>query len=172
MIGKLNPMCYNRQRFQRSGCGKRILPGSIKLSGDSLLKDESMTKTITARYEQGVLVPMEAVGLQEHQVVRLQIVPPRVLVTAATARRKVNRFLLDEVSYLIGGEQPALVEAERLVWRVPVVLTYPDRGVVGQAGFIDVDAESGELLLTPQNVEEIKRDARALAARLSSATTT
>jgi predicted DNA-binding antitoxin AbrB/MazE fold protein len=125
-----------------------------------------MTETIIARYEQGVLVPLKDTGLQERQMVHLQIVPPRVCVTAATARRKVNRFILDEISYLMGGEQPTLIETDRLVWRVPVVLTYPDQGVVDQAGFIDVDAESGELLLTPETVEEIERNARTLAAHL------
>lgn len=130
-----------------------------------------MAETIIARYEKGTLVPLEEADLQEHQTVRLQIVPPRVHVTAATARRKVNRFVLDEISYLMGGEQPTLVETDRFVWRVPVVLTYPDQGVVGQAGSIDVDAESGELLLTPEIIEEIQRNARVLAARSPSEAT-
>ena len=94
----------------------------------------------------------------------LQIAPLGVRVTAAAARRKVNRFVLDTISYLTGGGQPTLVETDRLVWRVPVVLTYPDQGVVGQAGFIDIDAESGELVLAPDTIEGIKRKARALAA--------
>ena len=126
-----------------------------------------MKEIITAKYEQGVLVPLQDPGLQECQTVRLQIVPQRVCVTAATAQRKVNRFVLDEISYLMGGEQPTLVETDRLVWRVPVVLTYPTHGTVGQVGFIDVDAENGELLLAPETVEEIIHNARALAARLS-----
>lgn len=126
-----------------------------------------MKEIITAIYEQGVLVPLQDPGLQERQTVRLQIVPQRVCVTAATAQRKVNRFILDEISYLMGGEQPALIETDHLVWRVPVVLTYPTHGTVGQVGFIDVDAENGELLLTPETVEEITCNARALATRLS-----
>jgi predicted DNA-binding antitoxin AbrB/MazE fold protein len=124
-----------------------------------------MAETITARYEGGVLVPLQDVDLEERQTVRLQIVPRKVRVTAETARRQVNRFVLDEISYLMGGEQPRLVETDRLVWRVPVVLTYPDQGVIGQAGCIDVDAESGELLLTSEITEEIKQNARTLADR-------
>ena len=129
-----------------------------------------MTKIITATYEQGVLVPLQDPGLRDHQAVRLQIVPPRVCVTAAAARRKVNRFVLDNVSYLMGGEQPVLAETDRLVWRVPVVLTYPTQGVVGSVGFVDVDAESGELLLTPKTVEDIKRNARTLLTNSPSET--
>ena len=90
-----------------------------------------MTEIITATYEQEVLVPLQDPGLREHQAVRLQIVPPRVCVTAAVARRKVNSFVLDNVSYLMGGEHPVLAETDRLVWRVRVVLTYPTQGVVG-----------------------------------------
>ena len=123
-----------------------------------------MTKIITATYEQGVLVPLQDSGLQDHQAVRLQIVPSRVCVTAAVARRKVNRCVLDNVNYLMDGEQPVLAEMDRLLWRVPVVLTYPPQGVVGSVGFVDVDAESGELLLTPKTIGDIWRNARALLA--------
>jgi len=99
-------------------------------------------------------------------LMNVQTAPLDVRVTAAAARRKVNRFVLDTISYLMGGGQPTLVETDRLVWRVPVVLTYPDQGVVGQAGLVDVDAESGELVLAPDTIEGIKRNARALAAHL------
>ena len=133
--------------------------------------NEPVTQTFTAIYQQGVLVPLQRPGLQERQAVRLQIVPPRVRVTAAAARRKVNRFLLDNVSYLMGAERPTLVETDRLVWRVPVSLTYPDQGVVGQAGFIDVDAESSEVLLAPDDLETIIHHARDLAAGFPPETT-
>ena len=123
-----------------------------------------MSEIIRAIYRQGVLVPLQDPGLQERQPVSLQIVPSRVRVTAATARRKVNRYTLDNISYLMGGEQPFLVATDRLVWRVPVVLTYPDQGIVGQVGFIDVDAEDGELLLNQETIEEITRHAQTLAA--------
>jgi len=98
--------------------------------------------------------------------VNLQIAPLGVRVTAAAARRKVNRFVLDTTSYLMGGGQPTLIETDHLIWRVPVVLAYPDQGVVGQAGFVDVDAESGNLVLAPDTIKGIKRNARALAAHL------
>jgi len=50
-----------------------------------------MAETITARYESGVLVPLENLDLREHQTVRLQIVPQKVCITASEARRKVSR---------------------------------------------------------------------------------
>ena len=122
-----------------------------------------MIETITARFEKGVLIPLQRTSLQERQTVRLQILPSGVRVSAVAACRLVNRFALDEISYLVGAQQPELIQTDRLVWRVPLTLAYPDRGEVGQVGYVDVDAESGELLDT--RIEEIKRNARALAAR-------
>ena len=123
-----------------------------------------MAETFSARYEQGVLIPLQNPGLQERQAVRLQIVPPHVTVSAAEAVRRVNRFLLDHVSYLMGAERPTLVAAEHLLWRVPIVLTYPTRGTIGQAGILDVDAETGELLTTSETANELTDHARQLAA--------
>jgi hypothetical protein len=65
-----------------------------------------------------------------------------ISITARAAQRKVNRFLLNEVSYLMGAEQSALAETDRPVWRVPIVLTYPAHSIVGQVGWIDVDTEN------------------------------
>lgn len=122
-------------------------------------------ETLLVRYEAGVLVPTQKLTLAEHQMLRVQIVAPQVCITAVEATRRVNRFLLDEVSYLLGADQPTLVEVDGLVWRTPVILTYPDRGAVGEVGFVDVDAESGDLRITPQTAEELRRHARALAER-------
>jgi predicted DNA-binding antitoxin AbrB/MazE fold protein len=124
-------------------------------------------ETFTATYEDGVLVPLTPPDLQEHQSVRLQIVPPRVQISAETARHKANRFLLDQVSYLLGAGQPELIQVPLLAWRVPVLLAYPDRGVVGQAGTVDVHAETGEVLSSPQLIKTIQRNAKNLVTRPS-----
>jgi len=128
-----------------------------------------MTQWITATFEHGVLVPAHDVDLRERQTVRLEIVPPRARVTATAAQRHVNRFLLDQVSYLMGTERPVLTEAALpraapLVWRVPVVLTNPTDGPLGQVGTVDVDAETGELLVGEHTAEILRRHGRALAA--------
>ncbi len=127
-----------------------------------------MDKVITAIYEHGVLRPLQDVYLRERQTVNLHVLSPRVLISAADARRKVSRFVLDEISYLMGGEQPTLVKTDRLYWRVPVVLTHPTTGTVGTVGSIDVDAETGALVITPALTEELIHNARTLAARSTS----
>lgn len=85
--------------------------------------------------------------------------------SAVAARRLVNRFVADEISYLLRTEEPVLVASERIVWRVPVTLAFPDAGTVGQVGTVDVDVENGRLLLTPAQIEAINNSALELATR-------
>jgi predicted DNA-binding antitoxin AbrB/MazE fold protein len=125
-------------------------------------------KTIDAVYANGVLRPTEPLDLAEDQHVSLHVLPPRVRIPAAVARRKVNVFACSSISCSMGGGTPELVMDERIVWRVPVLLTFPMHGAVGAAGTIDVDAETGDLLTTPSLIEEITRNAETLAARLPS----
>lgn len=123
-----------------------------------------MSETIIAKYEAGVLVPQRRLDLQENQTVNLQIVPPQVRIPAVKARHIVNRFLLDNISYLMGATRPTLVQSDRLMWRVPVVLTYPNQGEIGEVGYVDVDAEQGHIVDVPQTIEELRNRARTLSA--------
>lgn len=88
-------------------------------------------------------------------------------VSADEARRKVNGFLLNNLSYLtIGERQPELVVGKGVYWRVAVNHTLPGFGALGRIGAIDVDVETGELQpVSPEQLEEMKQRAKALAAR-------
>ena len=87
-------------------------------------------------------------------------------VSAYVARRQVAGYLIDNVSDHLGGETPDLViDGERLLWRVPVVLYLTSRGKVGQVGTIDVDAQTGQLQITPSLIEDIEHRARRLVDR-------
>src|SRR4051812_44491482 len=68
-----------------------------------------------------------------------------IRITAEEARRKVNRWLLDYVSYMMHAEAPTLVLGEQVVWRVPAVLTASHVGNVGIAGYVEVDVRNGEM---------------------------
>ena len=129
---------------------------------EKLLSPGQFTKTIDAVFEDGVLRPLERLDLDEKQAVSLHILPPRVRIPAAVARRKVNVFVCNEISYLMGGRDPDLVAGNPVVWRVPVVLTFPDHGAVGTVGTVEVNAETGELLTSLTLIEEIRRNAQAL----------
>ncbi|HSN74149.1 MAG TPA: hypothetical protein VL334_03530 [Anaerolineae bacterium] len=92
-------------------------------------------------------------------------------VSAFSARQKVNSFVLNDISYMMHAGHPELVLADRILWRVPVVLSQTSRGDVGQVGQIDVDVETGQLLVTPELVSEIEARAAALVAYSASPTT-
>ena len=85
--------------------------------------------------------------------------------SAVVARRLVSRFVTDEISYMLRALDPVLVAADRIVWRVPVALAFPNVGVLGQVGTVDVDVENGRLMLSPPQVESIRTTALDLAAR-------
>lgn len=94
-----------------------------------------------------------------------------VKVTAFSARQKVTGFVADEISTNMHGAEPTLVVGERICWRVPVILSISPFGDRGEVGTIDVDVETGQLLLTPNLIEEIIHRAEYLAARPSSTAT-
>ena len=76
-------------------------------------------------------------------------------VDAATAQRKTTGWLVSEVGNLLLGDTPSLVISDRSVWRVPVLLTSPERGVLGQVGVVNVDAQTGDVLTDPQLSQEL-----------------
>jgi hypothetical protein len=91
-----------------------------------------------------------------------------IKVTAEEARRQVNRWLLMEVSCMMGAEPPSLVVGQRVVWRVPAHFSAPQVGRVGVVGMVDVDVSSGKLYNTAECKRAIEQCAAELASRLPS----
>ena len=91
-------------------------------------------------------------------------------VTATTARRRVSRLVISEIGNLLYGGEPSLVVGERVCWRVPVMLAYPDTGPVGQVGALDVDIETGEVLASAGQLSEITAYAQYVAQRAAART--
>jgi len=58
--------------------------------------------------------------------------------------------------------------AERICWRVPVILSLTSQGDVGEVGTIDVDVETGQLHINPQLITEINTRAEGLALSATS----
>lgn len=85
-----------------------------------------------------------------------------VTVDAVTAQRNATGWLVSEVGNLLLGDTPALVIADRTVWRVPVLLTSPEYGVLGQVGVVDVDAQTGDVLSDAQTLRELIERGRQL----------
>ena len=86
-----------------------------------------------------------------------------VNVSAAIARRKANAFLATHVgNLLLAGEPVLTLLHERIVWRVPIDLTAPSEGRLGRVGDVDIDVESGELLLDEDQITGIRDHAHRL----------
>ncbi len=86
--------------------------------------------------------------------------------TAKQAQRKVDTWLLNEVSTMMGAEAPTLVIGAHTVWRVPCRFTAPHVGRVGKVGEVDVDTRTGEMYDTLAKKESIIDCAKKLAKKL------
>ena len=94
-----------------------------------------------------------------------------VNISATAARQQVNQFVLSEISYMMHAGEPELVISDRIVWRVPVILSLTSRGDVGDVGAIAVDVESGQMTISPEALDELHARADDLARRFASPTT-
>lgn len=74
---------------------------------------------------------------------------------AAAARRKATAGLASEEGNLFISGAPQLIISKETVCRMPVVLTSSVTGPVGEAGSIDVNAETGELLADEELRDQI-----------------
>jgi hypothetical protein len=86
-------------------------------------------------------------------------------VDARTAKRKVSAWLVREVGNLLMGDTPQYIPGERPVWRVPVLVTSGRRG---HAAFVDVDAQSGDLLIDDYTPEKVLADVQAFVNNTAS----
>lgn len=84
-------------------------------------------------------------------------------VTGEEARRKVNRQIVPELGTgLIAREPELTIDSERVFWRVPIVLSLPNPGDLGQVGVVEVDARTGEVLIDSVARDVIIQHARRL----------
>ena len=129
-----------------------------------------MTRVETQKVDKMTAVDLELLKVLPSADLEIDIrVRTRLAITAFTAQRKVSRLMLERVSNLLCGQEPTLVVGDRVRWRVPVWLGFPNMGLVGKVGDIDVDVETGEILFDQRGLEEISERADALARRTLSA---
>ncbi|GIK56018.1 MAG: hypothetical protein HND44_03845 [Chloroflexi bacterium] len=108
---------------------------------------------------------VEQLTLPRSGYVEVQInLSSAVNITAVSARRKFNAFLATHVGNLLLAGEPALTITDRIVWRVPVDVTDPVNGRLGRVGDVDVAVDSGELLLTSAQINQLEQNAYRLAA--------
>jgi len=97
---------------------------------------------------QQTTITLKGPGIEETEHLDIQIsVDATVNITSKAARRLVTGWLVSEVGNMLLAGVPQLVIGQHIIWRVPALLTSSLSGVVGEVGAVDVDAESGTLLL-------------------------
>lgn len=99
--------------------------------------------------------------------IKIEITAP-MNITAFVAQQEVTKFVISEIGNQLCGDPPELHVGERLCWAVPVVLGFPTKGIIGRAGEILVDVNTGELLVDQDKIEEITANAKRLAERYAS----
>lgn len=83
--------------------------------------------------------------------------------TAYVAKQRVNRYLLLNTGNLIHSLEPDLVIGDNLRWKVHLGYSIPGKGLLGQVGFVFVDAVTGNLLLAESTpIQEIEANAESL----------
>ena len=93
-------------------------------------------------------------------------VKAKMNVTPFIARQKVNVLLLDKVGTgLLSGSPILMAGNGRLLWRVPILLSLPKVGQLGEVGSIDVDVQTAEILVSDPELDTIRQNANQLAQR-------
>jgi hypothetical protein len=86
-------------------------------------------------------------------------------ITANEARRRVNRQLIPQLGTgLIASDPELSISGEQIEWRVPIILSLPGLGDLGEVGTVIVDAQTGDLAITLATQTKIVNHARWLYA--------
>ena len=113
------------------------------------------TKAVSGNHQ----VVVELPDVQPGTLVTVLVVPANVAVPAIdsnAARRKANGWLSDHVGHLVLGKEPRLLsDGNRSWWRVTAYVTNVYSEPFGPIGFVDVDANSGQILSDDEAAREL-----------------
>lgn len=105
---------------------------------------------------ENVSITLSGEGLQDVQKLNINItVVATVNVDAKTAHKRATLWLINEVGNMLFGGAPDLVISNQTLWRVPVIASSSEVDRHDQIGVVDVNAASGELLVSDQLREQI-----------------
>jgi len=100
---------------------------------------------------------------------RVTVIGPTAL-DERSARRKANRWLVENVGNLVMAAHPTLLlRSGHILWRFDALVTAPNRKPRGPIGQIDIDATSGITLSTSTSAEEMIRRGESLESAVLSA---
>jgi hypothetical protein len=87
-------------------------------------------------------------------------------VTRHVARQKVNVQLTLHCGQSFAVDEPELMIGDRVTWRVPIWVTHPKRGKVASIGDLRVDAQTGEVLCSREQLQLLKAAANGVLQSL------
>jgi hypothetical protein len=87
-------------------------------------------------------------------------------ITRHVARQKVNAQLLLHCGQSFVVEEPELQIGDRVCWRVPIWVTHPTKGRVTCLGDLRVDAQTGEVLCTREQLRLLRSAANGVLQAL------
>lgn len=88
-------------------------------------------------------------------------------ITRHVAKQKVNLQLALHCGQNFVVEEPELQVGERLVWRVPIWVIHSKKGKVACLGEVRVDAQTGEVLCTREQLRLLKAAANGVLRSLN-----
>lgn len=116
----------------------------------------SGVRTYSGVVQQGRIHLTPPTELPEGSQVTITVVGQEPIVDEATARRKASRWLGEYVGNMLVADGGRLHEVDgRVVWRYDAFITGRGHKPRGPIGYVDVEAHSGELLVTEQQADEM-----------------
>lgn len=88
-----------------------------------------------------------------------------VSVSAPEAKRRATRLVATELGNLLLGGTPTLLIGQVICWRVPILVSNARQGVIGQAGYVDIDANTGATIINDEQLAALREYAIYLAER-------
>jgi len=84
-------------------------------------------------------------------------------ITPFVAKQSIDDFLLNSVGNLLcSGEPELFVKDDGIFWKAPVHYTIASKGTLGIVVFLLVNVQTGEIVRTLKDLEEIKSNAEML----------
>jgi hypothetical protein len=94
-------------------------------------------------------------------------------VSGTDARKRANRVILNQMTTGLASRAPELAisaASSEINWRVPIVLSLPNLGDVGQVGSISVNAKTGVVNSSQVEIDQMLRIAEMLYVGVTSST--
>ncbi|NJM40417.1 MAG: hypothetical protein HC853_06455 [Anaerolineae bacterium] len=94
-------------------------------------------------------------------------------VSGVDARKRANRVILDQMTTGLAARVPELAvsaSSSEISWRVPIILSLPKLGDVGQVGTISINAKTGVVSSSQAELDHMLRIAELLYVGATSST--